>query len=287
MFMSDNRRPDPVMAGLAFLLLFLICLFTYFMAFGRHSYTHEAKPFDGFTYTKTTEKDGVMERSTFSAGGSGADAFVISEPAVIYKHISSPKEGFVFNNVETVAVVLPKNKFSPVAAVRDAHFSWDDSPYYEAHKAKFSPMERSGFDSFVEEKLMTKLDDIDFNHEILSLMRQAQNNPAIKNAAEMIQNGRYDDALKTLREIARGTDNICVKSAALSNIVNVYRLTGDSAQEKRAWGSLAVVNTQIYMKTFPDKVNALKSISSVASSALKKFETDKPNLDFKLPNKDF
>lgn len=282
-FMNDNEQLNPVLAGLALLLLVLLCLFTYFVAFGRHSYTHEAKPFDGFTYTKTTQKDGSIEQAVFSAGTPGGAAPF----EATHKKIDSPKDGFIYNHFETVAVVLPKNRFSPVAAVRNAHFTWDDSPYYKAHTAKMAPMARSDFDKYVEEKLMTKLDDIDFNHEIMPLMRQAQNHSGINNAAEMVKNGQYDEALKNLRDIAGTTDNLCVRSAALSHIVNIYRLTGDSVQEKRAWGALAVVNTQFYMKAFPDKVNALKSVSSIAGDAINRFKNDKPNLNFKLPNRDF
>ncbi|HOD40512.1 MAG TPA: hypothetical protein PKW98_11210 [Candidatus Wallbacteria bacterium] len=275
--MNDKQEPNHFLTALLILIFVFAIFLTYFLMFGRHSYTHEDKPFEGFTYTK---KDGNTDRTVFT---------LASQPLFesTRQDILVPKEGYLFDHHETLSVALPKNKFSHIKAVRDAHFTWDDTPYYKAHTAKLGPMAPSHFDTFVEEKLMTKLDDIDFNHEMMPLMRQAQNNTSIKNAAEMIKNGSYDDALKLLRSTAQTTDNICVKSAALSHIVNIYRLTGDSVQEKRAWGALSVVNTQFYLKTFPDKANALKSVSSVAQSAIKRFETDRPNLNFKLPNKDF
>ena len=280
--MSDKQELNPFLTALLVLIFVLVLAFTYILMFGRHSYHHEDKPFEGFTYTKKTEKDGKTVQTVFTT----ASASPFTEPEY-HMDVAVPKDGYLYDRFETISVILPKNKFSHIAAVRNSHFTWDDSPYYKAHTAKWSPMARSGFDTFVEEKLMTKLDDIDFNHEMLSLMRQAENNPSIKNAAEMIKNGQYDEALKLLRATAQNTDNICVRSLALSHIVNIYRLTGDSVQEKRAWGSLAVVNTQYYLKMFPDKANALKSVSAVAKGALARFETDKPNLNFKLPNKDF
>ena len=280
--MSDKQELNPFLTALLVLILVLVLVFSYILMFGRHSYHHEDKPFEGFTYTKKTEKDGKVQQTVFTT----ASASHYTAPEY-HMDVEAPKDGYLYDHFETISVVLPKNKFSHLAAVRNSHFTWDDSPYYKAHTAKLAPMARSGFDTFVEEKLMTKLDDIDFNHEMLSLMRQAQNNPSIKNAAEMIKNGRYDEALTLLRTTVQTTDNICVRSLALSHIVNIYRLTGDSVQEKRAWGSLAVVNTQYYLKMFPDKANALKSVSAVAQGAIARFETDKPNLNFKLPNKDF
>ncbi|HBC76139.1 MAG: hypothetical protein A2008_10045 [Candidatus Wallbacteria bacterium GWC2_49_35] len=282
--MNDKQELNPFLTALLVLIFVLVLVFTYILMFGRHSYHHENKPFEGFTYIKKTEKDGKVEQSVFTTAS--APPSVTPGPAT-HSTVEVPKDGYLYNHFETIAVVLPKNKFSHIAAVRNSHFTWDDSPYYKAHTASLGPMARSGFDTFVEEKLMTKLDDIDFNHEMLSLMRQAQNNTSIKNAADMIKNGRYDEALTLLRTTVQTTDNICVRSLALSHIVNVYRLTGDNVQEKRAWGSLAVVNTQYYLKMFPDKANALKSVSAIAKGAIGRFETDKPNLNFKLPNKDF
>jgi hypothetical protein len=280
--MNEKQEFNPFLTALLVLIFVLVLVFTYILMFGRHSYHHENKPFEGFTYTKKTEKDGKTVQTVFTTASAAATA-----TPEYHMDVEAPKDGYLYDHFETISVILPKNKFSHLSAVRNSHFTWDDSPYYKAHTAKLAPMARSGFDTFVEEKLMTKLDEIDFNHEMLSLMRQAQNNPSIKTAAEMIKNGQYDEALKLLRATAQNTDNLCVRSLALSHIVNIYRLTGDSVQEKRAWGSLAVVNTQYYLKMFPDKANALKSVSAVAKGAIGRFETDKPNLNFKLPNKDF
>lgn len=287
--MSDKQEINPYLAIFAALLFVATVAMTYLLVFGRHSYHYTSKPFTDFSHTNRPPKDGGPSDSSGTAGplAAGGDAGMDDYSPLTHRQIQAPRDGFIYHNQETVTVVLPANRFSPVAAVRDSNFTWDDSPYYKAHTAVMPPMAKPEIDKFIEEKLLTRLDDIDFNQEIAPLMRRAASDPSIKNAADLINRGRYDEAFKILRSIAQTTDNIFLKSLAVSNLANLYMLSGDAAQQKKAEASLAVINTQLYLKTFPDKTNALKNISAMARDAVKRFENDRPYVGFKPPNKDF
>jgi len=276
---KTTGNQNQVLTILLVLMFIFAFYFTYELFAGKHSHTYENKPFEGFTYTKKSRTPTGETHLAYSTE-TPADA-------PTHKPHQIERTGYLYSKRETISVVLPKNKFSPIAAVRNANFTWDNSSYYNAHTATMPRMAPSHFDTFVDEKLLTKLDNIDFNQAIIPLMREANNNQTIKAAIRLIEKEDYDTALKMLTELAKTTTNVCVKSKALSHIANIYRLTGDAKQEKRAMGSLTITNAQMYIQMFPDKISALTSISPMAKTAVNNFQTNKPNLNFKLPNKDF
>lgn len=263
--MDENRRLKILLIAIALLVLaniFLLC-----RKGGGHDHQVVDRPIKGFVFE--------AKKDINIPGSRGMTSATYASPA----DATFQKRGNGFFGVK----VIPRNEVSHLYAVRESSFTWGRSSYYDAVNAKFPPMNKSHFDDFVDTKLRPKFDKFVINHEMMGLMKQAENSQEIRDARTLMNQGRYAEALEIFQRVLKTTSNVCLKAAALSNITEIFRRTGDTVQEKKAQGALIVASAQVYLSSFPDQTNALKAVSPIAGDVMKRFSDDRLNVEFKAP----
>jgi len=116
-------------------------------------------------------------------------------------------------------------------------------------------------------------------------MQQAEQHPLFLQATELYQKGKYKEAAEVFANLADKSTNIYLKSLALGYLTDIYKKTGDAAQEAKAQNAMLAANAQLYFKAFPDIGDSLKKTYSKSDTAMKAFlKADLGKMDFKAPN---
>ena len=255
--------------GLKWLLIILLVIIAgalfYFIYGGSDgSSSRSKKSSDGFSFNKKV-KTSPSKTTADSTGYSNID------------------NGPLFGGKSRVPA---KNKASHIKAVASLNnFTWDDGEYYKSTITPLEPMKQSSYNEFFENELKPMLDASGFNTAMVPLMQQAEQHPIFLQATDLYKKGRYKEAAELFANLADKSTNVYLKSLALGHLMDIYKKTGDGAQEAKAQTALLAVNAQLYFKAFPDIGDSLKKAYPKSDTAMKAFlKTDTGKSDFKAPN---